>query len=200
MTPDGDRDLTTSVVAALAHPSVRHVELVGSRAAGTPTPLSDWDYMVEVADFPSVAADLPALVSELQPLAQQWDRLTSPWCYMLMLRGPVKVDLIFADEPRELEPPWTISVGTLPGIDEHFWDWTLLLVSKRLGGKDELVRAELQKMSRHLLQPMGVVRAPRSIEAAVARYRAERDRLESRLGIKVSRRLELEVLAVIPSR
>ncbi len=36
---------------------------------------------------------------------------------MLMLRGPVKVDLIFPDVPRALEPPWTVSADTLEAID-----------------------------------------------------------------------------------
>jgi hypothetical protein len=199
MAPDDVPDLgATVVVAVLAHPNVRAVERVGSRAVGTPVPLSDWDFAVEVDDFTSVAADLPALVSTLEPLAQQWDRLTSPSCYMLLLRGPVKVDLIFPAHPREFEPPWTASVETLEGIDRHFWDWILWLASKRQRGDEDRVRSELEKLHAHLLRPMGVDGAPDGIREAIDAYRGARDRMESEFDVVVSRRLELEVLPVIP--
>ncbi len=201
MAADDASGLGAIVAAAVReHPNVRRVELVGSRAAGTPVPLSDWDLAIEVDDFAAVAADLPALVARLEPLAQQWDRLTSPSCYMLMLRGPVKVDLIFPAVPRELEPPWTVSTATLEGIDRHFWDWTLWLASKQQRGDDGRVRSELAKMHVHLLRPMGVVEAPRSIRSGIDAYRGARDRLETELGVVVERRLELEVLPVIPVR
>jgi len=57
--------------ALLEHPHVLAVELIGSRARGTPTPLSDWDFAVRVDDPAAVAADMPCLVAELEPLAQQ---------------------------------------------------------------------------------------------------------------------------------
>ena len=199
MVPDEDLDLGATVVAAfLEHPDVRTVELVGSRAHGTPMPLSDWDFTVEVDDVAAVADELPALVSRLEPLAQQWDRLTSPSCYMLMLRGPVKVDLIFPAYPREFDPPWIVSAGTLDGIDRHFWDWILWLASKRQRGDGWRVRSELGKMHVHLLRPMGVNEEPRGIHEAIDGYRGARDRLETELRVVVPRRLELEVLPVIP--
>jgi hypothetical protein len=34
--------------------------------------------------------------------------------------GPPKVNLIFPDEPRVDEPPWTTGPATLAGIDAHF--------------------------------------------------------------------------------
>ena len=198
MVPDDAPDLGATVVAAvLGHPNVRAVELVGSRAVGTPVPLSDWDFTIEADDFAVVAADLPDLVSTLEPLAQQWDRLTSPSCYMLMLRGPVKVDLIFPGVPRDLEPPWTVSADTVEAIEAHFWDWILWLASKQQRGDDERVRSELGKMHEHLLRPMGVDREPRSVPEAIAAYRGARDRLESEIGFTVSRRLELEVLPAV---
>jgi hypothetical protein len=187
------RNIVGSVIAALLrHPLVRAVELAGSRAAGSPTVLSDWDFRVRVDDFAAVAADLPALVATLEPLAQQWDRLNPESCYMLMLAGPAKIDLIF-DQPHQDEALWTVTAETLPRIDEHFWDWILWIASKQLAGKDHLVRSELGKMSRHLLGPMGVEGVPRSIRAAVRQYRGARDRWESRLGVAVPRRLEVEV-------
>ena len=85
------RDLAASVAAVLLpHPNVRSVELVGSRATGSATQLSDWDFEVETDDFDSVARALPELVTPLDPLAQQWDRISDYPCYMLMLAGPAR--------------------------------------------------------------------------------------------------------------
>jgi predicted nucleotidyltransferase len=186
-----------SIVAAvrtalLRHPDVIAVQLIGSRARGTPTPSSDWDFAVEVNDFAGLTADLPALVAELEPLSQQWDRLGPDdyCCYMLMLAGPVKIDLIVLGVPHRPEPPWEVAPETLDGIDQHFWDWALWMTAKEQGGKDELVRQELRKMSEHLLKPMGVDRVPGSIHAATVEYLAARERLESSLGVHVSRRAE----------
>ncbi|HEV8565335.1 MAG TPA: hypothetical protein VGR41_10505 [Actinomycetota bacterium] len=194
-----DRDIPASVKAArLPHPHVRAVAFVGSRAAGTATPLSDWDFNVEIDHFPVVAADLPALVSGLEPLARQWDRLSPTRCYMLMLTGPAKVDLIFSDVPHRPLPPWVVTGQTLHEIDDHFWDWILWLASKSLSGKDRVVAEELEKMSAHLLRPMGVEEVPMSIGGATTAYRNARDRAESGRGVVVSRRLEREVLPVLP--
>jgi hypothetical protein len=193
-------DLPRSVEQALTvHPHVLRVQLVGSRAAGTATDLSDWDFTVEVDDFPSVESALPSLVSELDPLAEQWDRLgpTEYRCYMLMLPGPVKVDLIFPGVPHRPAPPWEVDADPLAGIDAHFWDWILWLASKRSAGKDRLVREQLAAMSEHLLQPMGVAEVPRSIEEAVAAYDGARARQEERFGVSVPRRLDREVRPVV---
>ena len=193
-----DRDLASSVRAALLqHPHVRDVELVGSRATGSSTPLSDWDFAVTTDRFDAVAPELPSLVAGLEPLAQQWDRISEYPCYMLMLIGPVKVDLIFPGEPYESLPPWTVTAETLGGIDRHFWDWTLWLASKREKGQDQVVGRELAKMSVHLLRPLGVDRVPGSIEAALESYRFARDRRERELGVEVSRGLEGEVLPAL---
>jgi hypothetical protein len=195
-----DRDLAASVKAALLpHRHIRAVKLVGSRATGSSTPLSDWDFEVETDDFGAVARAIPALVSALEPLAQQWDRISAYPCYMLMLTGPVKVDLIFPGEPYESLPPWTVSAETLDGIDQHFWDWILWLASKREKGKDDLIRRELEKMSEHLLRPLGVDAAPGSIEAALEGYRRARGEREREFGREVSRRREREVLPAVSS-
>jgi predicted nucleotidyltransferase len=185
--------------ALLPHPAVRAVELAGSRAAGRATALSDWDFRVEVDDFRTVAADLPGLVAELRPLARQWDRLSPDHCYMLVLTGPAKVDLLLGGQPHQPEPPWTVGPDTLVGIDAHFWDWTLWLASKQHAGNHGLVGRELATMHHHLLGPMGVPRPPASIQAAVEAYRRARDRLEARFGVTVPRDLEREVLRVLPA-
>ena len=195
-----DEDLEARVRGALTgRPHVNGVELVGSRAAGTPSPLSDWDFAIVTDDFEAVARDLPSAVAELEPIAQQWDRISDYPCYMLMLAGPVKVDLIFHDEPYTSLPPWTVSADTLDGIDQHVWDWVLWLASKREKGEDELVRRELAKMFDHLLGPMGADEVPGSIPEAVATYRTLRDRRERELGVRVTRVREREVLPVVAS-
>ena len=194
------RDIAAAVpTALLGHPHVMAVELVGSRARDTPSPLSDWDFTVDVNDFAGVMADLPALVAELEPLSQQWDRLgpNDYCCYMLTLAGPVKIDLIFPAVPHRPEPPWEVTPDTLGGIDQHFWDWALWMAAKEQSGKRDLLRQELTKMSEHLLKPMGVDRVPGSIHAATVEYLSARERLEPSLGVHVSRRLELEVLPVL---
>jgi hypothetical protein len=191
-------DITASVRAVLLrHPRVRRVELVGSRATGSATRLSDWDFVVETDDFDAVARALPAMVTDLAPLGRQWDRISEYPCYMLLLGGPAKVDLIFPDEPYESLPPWTVTAETLDGIDQHLWDWALWLASKRARGQDELVQTELTKMRDHLLRPMGVNEVPRSIEDAVERYRSARDVRERAFGIRVTRRREREVLPIL---
>lgn len=178
---------------------MRSVELVGSRATGSATSLSDWDFEIETDDFASVARALPELVTPLDPLAQQWDRISDYPCYMLMLTGPAKVDLIFPGEPFESLPPWTVTPDTLDGIDQHFWDWILWLASKHEKGKHELVRRELEKMSAHLLRPLGAEAVPDSIDAALEGYRQARDEREREFGVEISRRREREVLPAISS-
>jgi len=182
------------VPAALtAHPAVKSVDLAGSRAEGRATKLSDWDFLVATDRFEDLVADLPGLVAELDPLAQQWDRLSPSWCYMLILRGPVKVDLIFPDEPHLDDPPWRPDRENLAALDAHFWDWMLWLNSKDAAGKDELVDGELQKLYRHLLGPLGATARPSTIGEAVDNYREAREQLEAKLGVTVPRDLEKEV-------
>jgi hypothetical protein len=169
------------------------VRLAGSRAKGESGALSDWDFEVETRDFRAVADALPKLIAPLEPLAQQWDRLNDHACYMLMLRGVGKVDLIF-DEPWQSKPPWVVSVETLRGIDDHFWDWTIWLAAKDRAGKRNLVAAELRKMHEHLLGPLGVDDVPSSIEQSVAAYLSALRHAEERLAVQVPPVLQREVL------
>lgn len=168
---------------------VQRVELTGSRARGQALPLSDWDFTVVTTDFGQVRDAMPRLVVPLRPVVAQWDRLSRTWCYMLILTGPTKVDLIF-DEPHQALPPWQPDASTLPGIDDHFWDWTLWLRSKAAAGRQRLVDSELIRMHEYLLGPLGVVSVPDTIERAVLGYRGARDEWERRLGIRVSRGAE----------
>ena len=186
-------DVVARVTRALpSHTAITAVRLVGSRQRGAAGDLSDWDFEVDTADFAAVAGDLPALVSPLRPLAQQWDRLSRRATYMLILRGAVKIDLLF-DRPHELEPPWKVSAETLQAIDSHFWDWILWIASKQCAGKHELIEEEFAKMSSHLLRPMGVERIPDTIETAITLYTSARRELENRLGVVVPKGLEQEI-------
>jgi hypothetical protein len=174
----------------------RRARLVGSRAAGTATPASDWDFAVETDDFQAVARDIESILASLQPLAQQWDRLSETQCWMAILPGPVKLDLIFS-EPHANEPPWNPEPTNLAAVDRHFWDWALWLHAKRVTQRDDVVADELQKMFDHILHPMGVETPPASLDAALASYLAARDRLERRFDVVVPRALEREVVRAL---
>jgi hypothetical protein len=178
--------------ALLCHGAVQRVELVGSRATGTAVPLSDWDFLVATDEFDAVAQALPKLVEPLAPLARQWDPLGEHACYMLMLTGAIKVDLIF-DRPYEKTPRWVLTAQTLPQIDAHFWDWVLWLGAKRAVGKHELLESELDKLSDYILSVLGVEERPVSLEDAVGRYTPALRDAEKSLGVSVSRRLATEV-------
>jgi hypothetical protein len=178
------------------HPAVQRVWLVGSRAAGTASAISDWDFAVETDDFPTVGRDIGSLLAALDPLVQQWDRLSDTQCWMVMLPGPVKLDFIFT-EPHHHEPPWVPGPANLAEIDAHFWDWALWLLAKHVKHRTELVATELQKMFDHLLQPMGIEEVPASLDIAVASYLSARDRLELAFGVTVPRTLEREVVRAL---
>lgn len=113
---------------------------------------------------------LAAVTARLYPVVCQWDRLSTTWCYMLLLGGPVKVDLIFA-EPHAALPPWRVTADTMPGIDAHFWDWMLWLTPKQQAGKSDLVAAELAKLHQHLLAPLGVPARAATLGQALTSYR-----------------------------
>lgn len=185
------------VNSVLGHPAVRRVEPIGSRARGAATELSDWDFHVIAEDFGQVAADLPGLAAPYGPLAAQWDPLGECASYLMIFPGPVKVDLLFRDVPRSPNPPWRVGPDTLAAIDRQFWDWSLWLVSKRRHGMHDRVRGELLRMSRHLLEPLGIRGIPHSLEDAAARFIRARDRLERRYGLRVPRCLEQEVLPLV---
>jgi hypothetical protein len=189
-------DLVARVRAAVGrHPAVREVELVGSRARGDPTGLSDWDFLLHTGDVDEVARALPSLVEPLTPLAAQWDRLSEEaMYYMLILPQGVKVDLVLRRRPQ-VEPPWEVRDDTLAAIDAHFWDWILWLGGKQLRGDRALVDFMLRKlMFDHLLGPLGASAPPATIAEAVDLYRAARGRREREFGITVPRELESTVL------
>jgi predicted nucleotidyltransferase len=191
-------DVAREVPAALvAHQSVRDVRLVGSRGSGSAHELSDWDFAVYADDFEPVARDLHELVAPLRPLSEQWDPYSKVECYMLLLPGPTKIDLLFPQCTREWSPAWEPSPETLEAIDRHFWDWILWLEQKRRGGRHHVLEKSARDMHRLMLRPMGVDAEPASISDAVDAYLAARDALERRYGIRVPRELEREVRPVV---
>ena len=191
-------DVAARVTGVLAlHPDVRRVKLVGSRARGEATPLSDWDFHLDTDDAAKLARELPGLVAPLAPLAAQWDRLAERATYMLMLPDAVKIDLFPGEERGELQPPWEPSPANLAAIDAHFWDWILWLGGKSLAERTELVAEELNKMHLHLLGPLGVPSAPTTLPEAVDEYRRARGRLEGRWSLRVRRRLGDDVAAAL---
>ena len=195
--------LTDAVrTALLADPLVRSVSLVGSRADGTATTLSDWDFHVGSSDPATVSLRLPELTRALRPLSQLWDPLARHPVYMLIVaaagRQVVKVDLLLdLPERRPSADPPAVTAATLPGIDAHFWDWNLWLAGKRLRGTETLVRTELAKMWGYLLKPLGGLAAPTTQPEAIAEYLRLLPRLERRHHIHVAPDLGRAVRATL---
>lgn len=177
------------------HPAVASVLLAGSRAHGEETPLSDWDFQVETSDFDALGRALPELVDPLDPLSRQWDRLSPHPTYMLMLRGPLKLDLLFLGRVNDPRPPWIATQDTLRAIDDHFWDWVLWLASKeRRPGTESLVREQRALLHVHLLGPLGVAAVPGGVGEAVDAYLVARERAEQLFRVRVERALGDEVM------
>ena len=175
------------------HAAVHAVRLVGSRAEGRAHERSDWDFAVETDEFVSVARDLHRMVATLRPLAEQWDPYSSYACFMLMLAGPTKIDLVFPSKLRNWSPSWMPSPDTLVAIDRHFWDWILWLEQKRRGGNDGALAKSLDDMYELMLRPMGSAARPHSVPEATRAYMKARGKLEKRFGFRVPRTLEREV-------
>jgi hypothetical protein len=178
--------------AVARHPAVRDVTPVGSRAGGRPTALSDWDLAVATDRFDEVAADLPSLTAPLRPLGALWDPLARHAVFMVVLPGPVKVDLVF-DRGHDPGPPWVPGPATLAALDAHFWDWALWLGSKALAGRDGLVLEQLAELHRFVLGPLGVGEVPADLDAAVTAYGAARWRAAARHRVAVAPALGDEV-------
>jgi hypothetical protein len=194
-------DIGAEVPRLLAqHAHIQAASLTGSRAAATAHDFSDWDFAVETDDFDAVSKDLPTLVGPLRPIAQQWDRYADHACYMLMLAGAVKVDLIFPDQHREWASAWQPSGDTLEAIDRHFWDWIVYLEQKRTGCHHPQVAILLQDMHTLMLKPMGVAEPPTWISEAVESYTTARHHLEQHHGVTVPRDLDDQVRPVVTAR
>jgi hypothetical protein len=140
-----------------------------------------------------MVAEIPALVASVEPLAAFWDPLSEEAAYMVVVDGPVKVDVFPIGAGRRIQPPWLVSADSLASIDGHFWDWTLWLGSKTLRGEQQRVIDELAKMHRFLLAPLGVASAPTSLDEAVASYHRARAQAMDTLGVVVPQELGRQV-------
>lgn len=191
---DKNIDISTIIPELLMkHPAVRSVVLAGSRMRGNATDQSDWDFSVEVTDFVAVSVALPILTNRLKPLSQLWDPLSRHACYMIILRGPIKVDIIF-NRLQQQRPPWIINSDTIAQVNSHFWDWILWIAGKEISGRKNMVSDELKKMYVHLLEPLGCARSPNSVEEAVVYFVSSFRQQESLLHTKVDPALEIEVI------
>ncbi len=178
-------------------PGVRSVALAGSRRAGDPTPLSDWDFEVAVDDHVVLDA-LADELADLPTLGVFWDPLSTRATLIVLLEDAIKIDLIVSGKgnPHPM-PRWEVRRESLPRIEVHFWDWILWIGSKQLRGDRDLVRQELDKMRQALLRPIGVARPVNGLAEAVGAYIAARNRQEHQFGVRLDRRLEHQVIAAL---
>ncbi len=189
-----DRDLGKTVPDLLRkHPAVKSVKLIGSRARGEATRWSDWDFEIETDEIDTVDAALPELMAPLQPLYAFHDPLSHLYLYIMVLRGPVNVDLFFKRD-HEWDPPWQVNRENLYQVNGHFWNWIYWLAGKEARGLADLVQAELQKMFDFLLKPMGVSKVPESIGDAVRAFHIALREREKQFQVRLDRTLEEETI------
>jgi predicted nucleotidyltransferase len=187
-------DLIQAVPNSLKrHPAVRNVTLTGSRRNGTATQWSDWDFLVDTIEFDMVSASLPRLVHSLLPISYLWDPLYDRRVFMMILKGPIKVDLIF-DVEHQIEPPRPINSETLFEINIHFWDWIFWIAGKQVRDLNDLVVQEIKKMYFHLLAPLGVKQIPGSIEETVQNFLSAFQSQKNLFHKDIDPELETEVL------
>ena len=175
------------------------IRLDGSSATGSRTELSDWDFDIRLPAETSVEALVPAAENG-DALAVFWDPLSRRANLIVLLDGPVKVDLIAADRPNPaLIERWEVTATTLTRLDAHFWDWTLWLGAKHLRGLTQLVHDHLDHMHDAILVPLGVPESKPipDIASAVAVFIATRDARAAELGVAVDGRLQHQVVAAL---
>jgi hypothetical protein len=187
----------TAIALVAAHPAVTRAGLAGSRSRGTHDELSDWDFAIETPDFAAVARDLPTLVAALAPLGAQWEPLGHFPVYQVMLRGPTKVEYLFLQYRQDPSRPRQPRRETLPAIDTHFWDWIWWIGTKAAVRRTDLVAEHLGQLHEHLLRPLGVSTAPKSVDAAIQAYLGRRRLLEHDYGMSLSTALGEEVTAAL---
>jgi hypothetical protein len=186
-------DVVAGIGTALEHcAAVTSVTLGGSRGRGRATELSDWDLYL-AGDADAMMAEVPAVIAAFEPLAAFWEPLAEEAGYMVVLDGPIKVDVFPVGATRPLQPPWQVHADTLVRIDGHFWDWLLWLGGKTLRGERGLVANELQKMHGFLLEPMGVANAPADLSQALAAYLRARSSAIDTFGVSVDPELGRQV-------
>jgi hypothetical protein len=195
-TPSGETEEPEIVVAIRAAlercNSVTSVTLGGSRELDRATELSDWDLSLE-GDPEAMMVHVPDVIASFGPLAAFWEPLAEEAGYMVVMNGPIKVDVFPTGARRRIQPPWVLSAETLVRIDGHFWDWSLWLGGKSLRGERDLVANQLMKMHDFLLAPLGVAVAPTTLDEAVAVYLRARVSAIDELGVFVDPELGRQV-------
>jgi hypothetical protein len=171
---------------------VTSVTLGGSRERGGATELSDWDFYL-VGDSEAMMAEVPIVIASFGPLAAFWEPLAEEAGYMVVMDGPLKVDVFPIGGRRSIQLRWVLSAETLGQIDGHFWDWSLWLGAKTLRDERELVASELTKMHSFLLEPIGVAVAPTNLGQAIAVYLRARASAMDALGESVDPELGRQV-------
>ena len=151
-------------------------------------------------DPEAMMEEIPCLVASFRPLAAFWEPLAEEAGYMVVVDGPIKVDIFPIGATRPIQSPWVVGANTLERIDAHFWDWTLWLGGKLLRGQRQLVADELAKMHWFLLAPLGVDSDPASLNEAVASYQPARAHAESALGVVVPHELGRQVSEALRGR
>jgi hypothetical protein len=111
---------------------------------------------------------------------------------MMILKGPIKVDLMF-NRLQQKKSPWIISRDTLAQVNSHFWDWILWIASKEASGKKDASK-ELKKMYSFLLEPLGCTKRPNSVQEAVRGYLTAFKRQKNSLNTEVDPSLGTEVI------
>jgi hypothetical protein len=178
-------EVVVAIRTALAHcSSVTSVTLGGSRERGGATELSDWDLYLE-GDPEQMMVQVPDVIASFGPLAAFWEPLAEEAGYMVVMDGPIKVDVFPTGGRRRIQAPWVLSAETLVQIDGHFWDWSLGLGGKSLRNERELVADELEMMHDFLLAPIGVAAAPTTLGEALAVYLLARASAMDALGVVV---------------
>ena len=178
----------------IKHPLVKSVGLTGSHSRNEATEWSDWDFLIEVSDFDSFIPSLPALFQDLRPLSWLWDPLSRHRIFMMILKGPLKIDIIF-DLPHEAELPWLVNKDSIIDIDRHFWDWIWWIAGKKIRGKEDLVKNELEKMYQFILLPLGGSECPVAVEDAVKEYLTLIQRQLDIFDMKLNRDLRVEIIS-----
>jgi hypothetical protein len=114
---------------------------------------------------------------------------------MLVLPGPVKVEMHFRISRRSAGYPWVATAESLGAINRQFWDWVLWASGKEAAGKTDVVATELWMLFDHLVAPLGGDRSLISVADAIDTYRRVRTQAEEHFDVSVARRLAAEIVA-----
>jgi len=115
---------------------------------------------------------------------------------MVVVTGPIKIDLFLGDPRHEVEEPWTALPAT-PSTRSTATSGIGLcgLAGRFSAGTTSSSSESWQKMHHHLLGPVGVAAPAATLAAAVDDYLRARARLERHWHMTVAQELGEEVVA-----